>query len=407
MTRVLVAMAVLAALAAPARAGGVSPEVAISASVPRARILDRVSDNGRHIVVEWRAPGAPGGLVLIARTTSASADAAALGTLTGTAPAVKSQVGEWTIVALAAAEDDPRFIDDVTPGHAYRYAALALRTADDGRVVGLSAPAVSAPIQPEAAFFDIDRWFFLAIIALMAVLLLATMQRVRARPDDVFIRRIPGVDAIEESVGRSTEMGRPVLYVTGVEEIQSIQTIASLLILGRVAELTAEYDSEIKVANAYPLTMVVAEEIVKQGFANAGRIDAHKPDNVLFISSEQFAFAAGVNGIILRDQPATNIYLGRFFAESLMLAETGHVTGSIQIAGTAEITQLPFFIAACDYTVIGEELYAVSAYLSREPVLLATLKSSDMVKLVIMILVLVGALGATAGWFHLGPWLVP
>jgi hypothetical protein len=127
----------------------------------------------------------------------------------------------------------------------------------------------------------------------------------------------------------------------------------------------------------------------------------------MFISAEQFAFAAGVNGLILRDRPATNIYLGRFFAESLILAETGYVTKAIQIAGTAEITQLPFFIAACDYTIIGEELYAVSAYLSREPSLLATLKSTDAVKLIIIALMLVGALGATAGWFELGPWLVP
>jgi len=196
-------------------------------------------------------------------------------------------------------------------------------------------------------------------------------------------------------------MGRPVLYVTGVEEIQNIQTIASLLVLGHVAEMVAEYDTEMKVANFFPLTMVVAEEIVRQGFANAGRADAHKPENVMFISAEQFAFAAGVNGLILRDKPATNIYLGRFFAESLMLAETGYITQAIQIAGTAEITQLPFFVAACDYTIIGEELYAVSAYLSREPSLLATLKATDAIKVLIFGFVLGGAIAATfwgASW---------
>ena len=90
------------------------------------------------------------------------------------------------------------------------------------------------------------------------------IRRIRRDPDTVYIRRIPGVDAIEEAVGRSTEMGRPVLYVTGVDETQNIQTVASLLILGHVAEMIAEYDTDIKVANAYPLTMVLAEEIVRQ-----------------------------------------------------------------------------------------------------------------------------------------------
>jgi hypothetical protein len=111
--------------------------------------------------------------------------------------------------------------------------------------------------------------------------------------------------------------------------------------------------------------------------------------------------------MILRDRPATNIYFGRFFAESLMLAETGYLTGSVQIAGTAEFSQLPFFVAACDYTLLGEELYAVGAYLSREPTLLAQLKAGDVVKAFAMLLIIVGMLLATFEVFQLGPWLMP
>ena len=256
-------------------------------------------------------------------------------------------------------------------------------------------------------WFNAPLWFSAMAIVVIAVAMFYYIRRIRRDPDTIYVRRIPGVDAIEEAVGRSTEMGRPVLYVTGVDETQNIQTVASLLILGHVAEMIAEYDTDIKVANAYPLTMVLAEEIVRQGYANVGRSDAHRPENVMFITPEQFAFAAGVNGLILRERPATNIFLGRFFAESLMLAETGYLTGAVQIAGTAEFTQLPFFIAACDYTLLGEELYAVSAYLSREPTLLAQLKAGDVVKLFAMILIVVGMLIATFHGFKLGAWLMP
>ena len=155
------------------------------------------------------------------------------------------------------------------------------------------------------------------------------------------------------------------------------------------------------------MTMVVAEEVVRQGYANAGRLDAHRPENVMFITSEQFAFAAAVNGMILRDRPATNIYFGRFFAESLMLSETGFLTGAVQIAGTAEFSQLPFFVAACDYTLLGEELYATSAYLTREPSLMAQLKAGDVIKLITMLMILFGALAALATGFDLAAWLMP
>jgi len=61
------------------------------------------------------------------------------------------------------------------------------------------------------------------------------------------------------------------------------------------------------------------------------------------------------------------------------------------------VSQLPFFIAACDYTLIGEELFAASAYLSHEPKLLGSLKGQDAAKLVIMILILLGVAAATLG----------
>ncbi|MBX2802366.1 MAG: hypothetical protein KTR31_32100 [Myxococcales bacterium] len=231
------------------------------------------------------------------------------------------------------------------------------------------------------------------IVAVGGLMALFTRQAREGKP--IFIRRIPGIDAIEEGIGRATEMGRPVLYVPGIDELQDIQTIASMLILGQVSRTVAEYQADIVVSCCIPIVREVADEVVKAGFFQAGHPDAFNPANIRFISSEQFAFTAGTNGIIHREKPATNLYLGRFFAESLILAETGYVNKSIQIAGTAEATQLPFFIAACDYTLIGEELFAVSAYLSNDPRLVSSLKASDYVKVAVVIALILGTLEAT------------
>ena len=87
--------------------------------------------------------------------------------------------------------------------------------------------------------------------------------------------------------------------------------------------------------------------------------------------------------------------MGAFFAESLVLAETGNSIGAIQIAGTAMPAQLPFFVAACDYTLIGEELFAASAYLSNEPKQLGSLKGQDVGKFMAMMAIALGVFGAT------------
>ena len=71
------------------------------------------------------------------------------------------------------------------------------------------------------------------------------------------------------------------------------------------------------------------------------------------------------------------------------------MVGAIQVAGTPFTTQIPFFLAACDYTIIGDEYYAASAYLSREPTLLGSLVGQDYGKLMLIGLIVVGAIGAT------------
>ncbi|MEW6277831.1 MAG: DUF6754 domain-containing protein [Candidatus Eremiobacterota bacterium] len=226
-----------------------------------------------------------------------------------------------------------------------------------------------------------------------------------ARRKELFIRRIAGLNALDEAVGRATEMGKPVLYVHGLADVDDIQILASLSILGHVARKTAEYDTPILVPCSRSVVMSTAQEVVKEAYTAAGRPDAFHRDNINYLTDEQFGYVAGVDGIMLREKPAANFYLGCFYAESLILAETGHSTGAIQIAGTAMPAQLPFFVAACDYTLIGEELYAASAYLSRDPMQVGSLKGQDVGKAVIMTCIFLGAVLFSLGVPILKEWL--
>ncbi|MCK4513219.1 fibronectin type III domain-containing protein [bacterium] len=211
----------------------------------------------------------------------------------------------------------------------------------------------------------------------------------------LFIRRLAGLDEMDNAVGRATEMGKPILFISGLSSVSDVATIAAINILGEVAKKTAEYNTKLIVPCADPIVMAVEQEVVKEAYAKAGRPDAYNEDDVFYLTRSQFAYVAGVNGIMVRQRPATILYMGMFYAESLVLAETGSSIGAIQIAGTDAVTQLPFFITSCDYTLIGEELYAASAYLSREPILLGGLKGQDMFKLITVVFLLVGIVAAT------------
>lgn len=254
----------------------------------------------------------------------------------------------------------------------------------------------TGPVQSFGQWYNGGRTVVLIAVLLFTFLTLLFVQMAR-RGADMYVRPLAGIEAVDEAIGRATEMGRPILYVLGLGSASDIATIASFTVLGRVSKKVAEYQTQLLVPCYDPIVMSVAQEVVRTSYLDAGYPDAYNDDMVYFITQSQFAYVAAVNGTMLRELPATNIYLGKFYAESLLLAETGALAGSIQIAGTDEIPQIPFFIVACDYTLIGEELFAASAYLGREPMLLGSLKAQDWAKGIIVVLVLLGVLAINIG----------
>jgi hypothetical protein len=280
----------------------------------------------------------------------------------------------------ASVEDGPEY-----------YYRLFYVAGEDTFYTGPAGPVVS-----RSNWFRKDRVNTLVLTMAFFALVVGFIQVAR-KGKRLYVRKIAGLSAIDEAIGRATEMGRKMLYIPGILSLSEIQTIASLYILGHVARKTATYGAELEVPNIDPLTFSAARETVEQAYMEAGKPDQFKEEMVTYITYDQFAYTASVTGKMVREKPATNFLIGSFFAESLILAETGQSTGAIQIAGTAELAQLPFFVTTCDYTLIGEELYAASAYLSREPILLGSIKAQDIVKAGLMVIMVAGLVSLALG----------
>ncbi len=257
----------------------------------------------------------------------------------------------------------------------------------------VDAPTVQAVPEPNWVNWNSMNNFL--VVLLFGGVLVGSIHAARRR--DIFLRRIPGLDAVDEAIGRATELGKPILFLTGAGDMSEPSTLAAAVILGRVAKRVASYETDLLVPHRDPIVMAVCQEITKQAYLEAGKPDVFKADSNFFITTDQFSYTASVDGLMLRKQPAANFFMGSYFAEALLLTETGASTGAIQIAGTDSDHQLPFFVTTCDYTLIGEELYAASAYLSREPVQVGTLRGQDIGKGIVLGMVLIGTLLATAG----------
>lgn len=361
------------------------------------QVFDTPNDGGESLTVSW-APGASDGPDIRYQVLAGDATATDPASLKVIAefPAnthfVKDAKAAWW--TRKAAKTWHQYVIRSGKGVELKdgisYAVTVAVVQGEQRVIGPLLRATPAP-----DWFNWNQLNNLILALSFGGLVFYTISH--AKRNNIFLRRIPGLDAVDEAIGRATELGKPILYLTGAHDMSDPSTIAAAVILGRVAKRTAAYETELMVPHRDPITMAVCQEITKQAYLEAGKPDLFKEDSNFFITSDQFSYTAAVDGIMLRKKPAANFFMGSYFAESLLLTETGASTGAIQIAGTDSDHQLPFFVTTCDYTLIGEELYAASAYLSREPIQIGTLRGQDIGKAFILTVIGIGTLLATVG----------
>lgn len=285
-------------------------------------------------------------------------------------------------------------VDRLEAGTPYRFRVVAV--AEDG--TESSAVETATVAEPSVQFLDSEKlWLLLICLYFIGAVVFFMSLAKSGKP--VKVRKIAGLEAIDEAVGRATEMGRSVLFIPGIQDINEMQTITAMTILSRVSKTAAEYDAKVEVPTCRSLVMTTARETVQAAYLAAGRPDAYNEDLIYYVTDEQFGYVAYLSGMMVREKPAACIYMGAFFAESLILAETGNSIGAIQVAGTAMPAQLPFFVAACDYTLIGEEFFAAAAYLSGSPEELGSLKGQDAGKVLAGFLIILGVLAGTVASF--------
>jgi hypothetical protein len=345
--------------------GNAKPAIESPAGPPSVEAKDTKNDDGSAIDVSWQL--SPDDQRLVTKYQ----------VLRSKLPAGPFEVaGETTKGQHTYTDNGVKVGED----YFYKIAAVhEIKSVDSTSITGVGESQVIGPIKPIAQWFNMRRLnVLLGLLITCAAILFYIWQAKSGK--ELYVRKIAGIDAVDDAIGRATEMGRKVFFVPGIQDMDDVATIAAITILGRVARICATNDTMLDVPVSRSLVMVTARECVREAYSKMGRPDAFREDQVHYVTDDQFGYAAAIDGMVMRDKPAAMFYMGGFFAEALILAETGNNAGAIQIAGTNQPAQIPFFVAACDYTLIGEELFAASAYLEREPRLLGSLKGQDFAK---------------------------
>ncbi len=223
------------------------------------------------------------------------------------------------------------------------------------------------------------------------------------------LRRLPAVDAIDEALGRAVEMGKTVVFTHGTGKLEtsgSAGSLAAIATLPYVARRTAELDLELFLPTGSHTAYNVLGEVMREAALMEGKPDLYNPNNVRYLSEVSRAYSAGVMSIMMTENVGAAILLGSYHHAGLMVVETANRVGAMSVGGTDSLSQLCWFVAGCDYSLLGEEIYALGAYISENPVSLGAIAGQYLLQLDVLIMTVVGVLLTQVGvdvasWFSI------
>ena len=214
------------------------------------------------------------------------------------------------------------------------------------------------------------------------------------------LRRLPAVDAIDEAIGRAVEMGKTVVFTHGtgkLETSRSAGSLAAISTLPYVARQSVDLGVELFLPTGSHTAYNVLGEVMREAALMEGKPELYNPDNVRYLSEVSRAYSAGVMSILMTENVGAAIFLGSYHHAGLMVVETANRVGAMSVGGTDSISQLCWFVAGCDYSVLGEEIYALGAYIGKNPVSVGAIAGQDIIKIAVLIIMLIGVLLTQVG----------
>lgn len=215
------------------------------------------------------------------------------------------------------------------------------------------------------------------------------------------IRMLEGLESIREGIGRSAEMGRPILVLPGIGSMTSetnAQLMAGLTMFGEVTQRAAEIGVPTHCILTDTAGVAASEAIARQAYKAIDKEELYEPGKFIkWYGSGQFVYAVGAAGHLLLEKPAMVIYMGYFLADVIVSGETGSRVGALQIGSTTDQSATPLLGMVCDSMLFGEEMYAASALITEDKLAIATLAGEDWVKVIMLFLMIFGSIACAAG----------
>jgi hypothetical protein len=207
------------------------------------------------------------------------------------------------------------------------------------------------------------------------------------------LRPIQAFTRLQRALGLAVEEGKRLhisIGKSGINQPQGAAGLVGLSTLERVAQLSIVSDNPPIATSGDPQLAILSQDTLKSAYRSNNALEQHDPDRGRLTGITPFSYLAGTLPIAHEENISAHILVGNFGPEIALLSEAAERENAFTLAATDSLPAQAVLYAAAQEPLIGEELYAVPAYLQSNPFHLASLRAEDVLRWVIGGLIVTG-----------------
>jgi hypothetical protein len=213
--------------------------------------------------------------------------------------------------------------------------------------------------------------------------------------DTSFLRDIPAFDRLRKAMGAAVEAGTRLHVSLGKSSlIQPTNTSAlvGLTVLEQISLYSGNSDRPPVATSGDGALALLSQDTERAAFRISGAPENFNPDRGVMTGPTPFSYIAGALPLVDTENISAHVLLGNFGPEVALLTESGERQSAYTLAGSDSLPAQAALYASAQEALIGEELYAVPAYLDRGPLHKASLQVQDILRWTVIITLGTGAL---------------
>jgi hypothetical protein len=214
------------------------------------------------------------------------------------------------------------------------------------------------------------------------------------------LKELPPFQRLRRAVGLAVEEGKRIHVALGRGSLLSENFASALIGLAALKRLTSVAligDHPPLASSGEGSLMILAQDCLKGAYRRLGISPQDLPQKALLVGTTPLSYAVGSQMEIRDGRVAVDLLIGHLGSEAALICDASHQGGNLSIAGSDNLTAQAIFAAAATQPLLGEDVFAVAAYMGGESVQRASLRTQDVARWAIILFLILASLAKLVG----------